>query len=73
MEVFVGKVDKKGRVLLPAERRKELKIKSEDEVVFQIKEVKHSRGFVRNWEGVLRGAGKDPVKLMHESFVRKGR
>ncbi len=71
MDFFVGKVDGKGRILLPARKREELKIGPSDEVIYEIKGVRHAGGFVRNWEGVLEGAGRDPVKLKHESFARR--
>ncbi|MBU2617162.1 MAG: MraZ N-terminal domain containing protein [Euryarchaeota archaeon] len=71
MDEFVGTMDDKGRVLIPAEARDELGIEPKDEIVYEIKQVRHKKSFVKICEGCLEGFADDPVKLMHEAFAHK--
>ncbi len=70
MSICVGKVDNKGRMVLPVNIRKMLNIEPFDYVEYEIKEVKRAR-FVDKWEGAVKCKANDPVKLIHESFLRK--
>ena len=71
MNEFVGKVDEKGRVIIPSKLRSERKISPKDEVVFKIKEIRYRKNFVELCEGCLEGVSGDPVKLMHTAFSKK--
>ncbi|UZE92145.1 MAG: AbrB/MazE/SpoVT family DNA-binding domain-containing protein [Methanosarcinales archaeon] len=71
MDEFVGTVDDKGRILIPAEVRAEQNIGPKDEIACEIKLVRHKKNFVEVCEGCLEGFADDPVKLMHEAFAHE--
>lgn len=65
---FKSEVDKKGRILIPAETRRELNIKPLSEVEVEIKEVTPRRSFVESARE-LRSHIKekrDVIKILHE-------
>ncbi|KXA90024.1 hypothetical protein AKJ57_04575 [candidate division MSBL1 archaeon SCGC-AAA259A05] len=60
-----SKVDKKGRVLIPSDVRKELGIEPNSKVKIRIEDVKPKKSFVEEAKGALRGEG-DAVDLLHK-------
>jgi len=73
MDIYVGKLDDKCRLLIPANLRKILKIHPHDTITYGIKNVEHQRSFTERWEGIIKGAGKDPAKLKHKAFIYGGK
>ena len=61
-----AEVDAKGRIVIPADARRELKIEPRIEVEFEIKRVKHRKSFVQVAKSTIKGAG-DAVELLHKN------
>lgn len=64
MEEFKTEVDKKGRILIPAEIRRKLNIEPLSEVEVKIVEAIPRKSFTETARGSLKGAG-DAVELLH--------
>lgn len=60
-----SKVDKKGRVLIPAETRKDLGIEPDSKVKIRIEDVEPKKSFVEEAKGSLKDEG-DAVDLLHK-------
>ncbi|KXB07246.1 hypothetical protein AKJ51_01745 [candidate division MSBL1 archaeon SCGC-AAA382A20] len=60
-----SKVDNKGRVLIPAETRKDLGIEPDSKVKFRIEDVEPKKSFVEEAKGTLKDEG-DAVDLLHK-------
>lgn len=67
MEKIKARVDKKGRIFIPAKVRREMRIEPGAKVDIQIKRVYPRKSFLEvadEIRGTLKG--KDAVKLLHE-------
>ena len=60
-----SKVDKKGRVLIPAETRKDMGIEPDSKVKFRIEDVEPKKSFVKEAKGSLKNEG-DAINLLHK-------
>ncbi len=65
MEKIEASVDEKGRIIIPVDVRRKMRIKPMSRVEVKIERVIQKKSFVEVAEGILEGAG-DAVKLLHE-------
>jgi len=65
MEKINARVDERGRIIIPAKVRREMRIEPMTRVDIKIERVHPKHSFVEEAEGVLEGAG-DAVRLLHE-------